>query len=222
MTDDSTRCHGVTGSGTRCKKTPTDGLFCGQHPTSLVTKKGFAELQGAGPSAVSNWLADGKIEETKGGWIDIEQASASLEQTRDPVRPTMRHGSPDELVVDTEDVPRDVSDEDREHWGPGQWDELRKRSRALREEARAAKEQMERAEMEGRLVDADEVERSAFEQARALRTKILAVPDRLSAELAGATDSREVHSILLEELRACLAELAGEPGDDIREDGKTE
>lgn len=56
----------------------------------------------------------------------------------------------------------------------------------------------------GELVDAGAVEREAFERGRALREAIMALPDRLMAELAAETDQHRVHFRLTEELIRAL------------------
>jgi phage terminase Nu1 subunit (DNA packaging protein) len=66
----------------------------------------------------------------------------------------------------------------------------------------------------GRLVDRGEVERTAFEIARTVRDRILAVPDRVAPQLAAETDAARVRRLLETELRAALVSLAESLSDD--------
>lgn len=67
--------------------------------------------------------------------------------------------------------------------------------------------QIELHEKEARMVDQEVVAKEWFRCARVARDAVLAVPDRLSAELAGMTDPFAVHSRLTEELRGAIAEI---------------
>lgn len=215
MSTPNTRCHGITGSGSRCKKTTTEGKFCGQHPTDggLVTKTGFAHLMGFSPGRVSQLLSDGTIQETADGWVDYGEAAAHVEAARDPSRPATRAGTPSgEVAANVESRAKEVSGlpEDRREWSSKEWKFFYTVQKALEKEATAAKKQLERLESEGRLLNADMVEREIEESARLFRKQILMIPDRLAGELASIEDRREVRSILDEELRECLTTITTE------------
>lgn len=62
-------------------------------------------------------------------------------------------------------------------------------------------------EMAATLLDAKRVHRAQFEIARTIRDGIMAVPDRVSAELAGITDAFEINQILTREIRQVLENL---------------
>lgn len=71
--------------------------------------------------------------------------------------------------------------------------------------------QLRRLELEertGKLVLSEEVRLEARARARALRERLLAIPDRVAAELALETDPTKVRAVLLRELRGMLQELA--------------
>jgi hypothetical protein len=59
----------------------------------------------------------------------------------------------------------------------------------------------------GELVVGVEVERKAFELARAVRDQMTGIPDRVSGMLAACGDARKVHQVLSEEIRIALAAL---------------
>jgi hypothetical protein len=62
----------------------------------------------------------------------------------------------------------------------------------------------------GTLVRKDDLDKAVFKFHRTLRDRILNVPDRLAAVLAGETDQANVHAVLARELRQALSELADE------------
>lgn len=57
------------------------------------------------------------------------------------------------------------------------------------------------------LIAAKEAEETAFIFARAVRDRLLALPDRLSAELAAMSDDRKVHARLNEEIKKALSSV---------------
>jgi len=81
------------------------------------------------------------------------------------------------------------------------------------ERARLAKEQADAQELKnavtrGALVDAEEVAGGWVAVATAIRTRMLAVPVRVSHELAEATEPSECHGIVDRAIREILEELA--------------
>lgn len=81
-------------------------------------------------------------------------------------------------------------------------------SRARHEHYKAEKARLEALQGRGELVPASEVKAAAFKLARGVRDSIMAIPDRLAAQLAGTTDARQCHTLLTEELRVALRSLA--------------
>ena len=81
-------------------------------------------------------------------------------------------------------------------------------SRARHEHYKAEKARLEALQGRGELVPAEEVKTAAFKMARGVRDSIMAIPDRLAAQLAGTTDARQCHTLLTEELRVALRSLA--------------
>ena len=81
-------------------------------------------------------------------------------------------------------------------------------SRARHEHYKAEKARLEALQGRGELVPAEEVKAAAFKLARGVRDSIMAIPDRLAAQLAGTTDARQCHTLLTEELRIALRSLA--------------
>ena len=70
-------------------------------------------------------------------------------------------------------------------------------------------------EQAGRLVDADEVGRRAFERGRKTRDAILLVPSRFAAELAVITDPHEIEVFLTRELIKALDKIVVEESNQL-------
>ena len=81
-------------------------------------------------------------------------------------------------------------------------------ARALKEWNQAMTLDLKRRLLEGKLVEAEKVEDAAFRAARTARDTLMAIPDRLDAELAAISDAAEVHRRLAEEIRHVCDELA--------------
>jgi hypothetical protein len=80
--------------------------------------------------------------------------------------------------------------------------------RAIREGYMARLARIEYELKSGRLVEADKVRVKAFNAARRAREMLLGLPDRLSPQLAGETNTFEIHRILTEELRRICTEIS--------------
>lgn len=63
-------------------------------------------------------------------------------------------------------------------------------------------------ERAAKLIDMGQVKQQAFKLARLTRDAMLAIPDRVSAELAGVTDAFEIHRKLSAEIRGAIAEVS--------------
>lgn len=81
-------------------------------------------------------------------------------------------------------------------------------SRARREHYQAELAKLQVSQQRRELVSADEVKAAAFRAARSVRDSLMALPDRLAAQLAGTNDVRLCHTLLTEELRVALRSLA--------------
>ena len=81
-------------------------------------------------------------------------------------------------------------------------------SRAIRETYNAKLARLEYEEKNGKLLNAEDVTREAFEMASRVRDRILGVPCRVASMLAPETDSKVIERLLTQELRNALEELA--------------
>lgn len=77
-------------------------------------------------------------------------------------------------------------------------------SRARKEAADAELAELKLEREKGRLVDAEEVKKTAFKVARAVRDQMLNIPDRVAAELAAETDVFKINKRLTDEIRKAL------------------
>lgn len=81
-------------------------------------------------------------------------------------------------------------------------------SRAIREAYQARLAKLEFEERSAELVRKTDVEREAFALARLTRDAMLAIPDRLAAELAGISDPFVIHQKITAEIRGAIAEVS--------------
>lgn len=87
-------------------------------------------------------------------------------------------------------------------------------SKTLEAAYKARLAQIEYEEKSAKLVDAEKVKKEAFRVARITRDAMLAIPDRLSAELAGVTEPFIVHQKMMSEIRAAIEEVSKACGDE--------
>ena len=84
-------------------------------------------------------------------------------------------------------------------------------ARTVHEHYRARLARLDYEERIGQLVRVDEVREVAFNTYRQLRDRMLAIPDRIAAQLAAETDATRVHEILAGEIRNALGEFTDRP-----------
>jgi hypothetical protein len=82
-----------------------------------------------------------------------------------------------------------------------------KKSIAVQQLFKAKLTQLEYEKRSKKLVSADQVSRDFGNLAKTLRDNLLAIPDRISSEIAGLSDSSLIHARLTEEIRTCLQDM---------------
>jgi phage terminase Nu1 subunit (DNA packaging protein) len=87
-------------------------------------------------------------------------------------------------------------------------------AKARREQAEAELAEIELSKAHGSLLDAGDVKRATFALARSVRDALLAVPDRLAAQLAAEADAAVCRRMLADELRQVLAQLTVLPAEE--------
>lgn len=81
-------------------------------------------------------------------------------------------------------------------------------ARTLSQQYKAALLKIELDRATGKLLDADDVRKAAFDKGRQVRDAILNIPDRISAILAAECSQSRVTAILDKELKQALEELS--------------
>jgi hypothetical protein len=82
------------------------------------------------------------------------------------------------------------------------------KSRARKEHALAEKHELDVATRKGQLLDKTKANRSVFEIFRQTRDSFLALPDRLAGILAAESDQHACHTLISDECRRILEDLA--------------
>lgn len=82
------------------------------------------------------------------------------------------------------------------------------KARLKSEENRARILELEREEKEKNLIPSELIKKDAYEQARIVREKLLAIPDRVATLILGLSTAAEIHEVLSKEIRQALEELA--------------
>lgn len=155
-----------------------------------LSLKEYAIRRGVHPSLITRMKQQGRLVMV-GNRVHVAGSDALLDKDRD-----LRGGN---RTADSEGFDPAATDATRADYmlvktRDTHWSSETKRLKALKDA--------------GELVEADKVEREAFEQARLLRDAFLNIPDRIAATLAAETDPIAVHTLLLKEIRSVCNELA--------------
>lgn len=156
--------------------------------TQGLTLTGYARYRGCAPRAVEEALAAGRISGKKRGhrWvIDPARADEEWERNTDPLQQERGNGN--------------------KRNGSGGLHEERE---ALTRTQRLLAER-KLAEADGRLLDAEEVERAIADQQGRAVALLLSLPDELGPVLAAESDQRKVIELLDQALRKVCALVAG-------------
>jgi len=175
----------------------------------LITFSELATIKGCTKAAVThatkNRIAEAVVEKDGKRWLDRDLAlqlwNKNTRDTHnskvsrpDPIDPPAS-AKPADLKRLIDALPEDQIPDLNE-------------SRARHEHYKAEKARLEALQGRGELVPASEVKAAAFNAARSVRDALMALPDRLAAQLAGTADARLCHTLLTEELRVALRSLA--------------
>lgn len=149
----------------------------------------YARHRGCAMSTVQKAIKDGRIdvEIIKGQKkIDWKDADEKWSQNTDTYRPSSTDSGTTKKVK-----------------GP-----TYQQSRAIREAYQAKLAKIEYEQKIGKLVDADQVKRHAFEMGRRIRDAILNIPARISNELLSADNAFDIEQILNREFDEVLKNLS--------------
>lgn len=171
-----------------------------------MTQAEFAREIGVSDERVRQYRIEGYIEMGDDGKIDVAKAKRALAARGDATKSNTRYRlykNHEGVRPDTEIGPDD--DLNTQH--------LKAKIEYQYERARLARIQADEAEE--LVIARDTVQRDTFAIFRAARHMMLAIPDRVSAQLSGLHDKRDIHRVLTEELTRAAAEFAdrAEAGD---------
>lgn len=189
-----------------------------------ITQKEFARRMGVSPQAVNKRVRAGRLSRLPDGTLDPVVAEQEWNATKEPSAgvsvppaspgsqavPFQRPSARPPALASAAQGPATSS-------APAGTYAQAKTADAL---YKARLRQLEYEAKSGTYVRAEEVANRWFEHARAIRDRMLAIPDRLAAELAAQTSIHEVRRRLDEEIRIALQELADEvAAGSVRSDG---
>lgn len=198
-------------------------------PQEKLSFRAYAKRRGVSHTAVARAVAEGRLtagtDATTGRrWIDPQVADSEWEKTTDEgkakggkaYRAKRQSGNLETEKVETKkwvSTPPQVStpppagepDQAVDPNDPRSY----AASNARHKFFQARLTELEFRRRDGELVDGAEVAKGAFEAARIVREAILAIPDRLAAELASESDTNRVHATLTRELRQAIEEITG-------------
>lgn len=161
-----------------------------------MTVAGYAAHRGISREAVNAGVLAGRIPAVRGGKgrstrIDSDLADKAWPEVGTRGRRRKKNTGappPDEMIRD--EMP-----------------DARFKARTARDVYQARLIKLEFDRQSGKLIDAAEVEKSAFMVARTVRDALLNIPDRVSHMLAAQTDAGAVHQTLTDELMQVCADL---------------
>lgn len=81
-------------------------------------------------------------------------------------------------------------------------------SKAKREHFKALEAELDFKKKQGTLLDAEQVEKEAFEIARVTRDRLLTIPDRVSQQLSVEKSSHRCYELLMKEITDALETIA--------------
>src|SRR5438552_16385617 len=170
--------------------------------------RAYARRRGVTPAAVRKAIKSGRISIVNGK-VDPDLADAQWRASTDESKPRNSvSGSPGGQSGASVAPPLPA-------WGAG-GNALPRTSgyaaaRAVRETYDARLRELDYKVRTGELVSVDAVRVVAYNTARRSRDLLLAIPDRISAVLAGLSETSEVHRVLSEEIRRVCEELSQLP-----------
>jgi hypothetical protein len=174
--------------------------------------RAYSKRRGVTPAATRKAIKSGRIS-TVNGKIDPEIADRDWAANTDETKPRNSvSGNPAlRRPPEAPPVPASGMGSPRENWGGSQTPTRGggyAAARAVRESYDARIRELEFKRMSSTLVSVDEVRVAAFNTNRRARDLLLAIPDRVSAVVAGMTDAAEIHKVLSDEIRRVCDELS--------------
>lgn len=172
----------------------------------IVTVAELAKIIGVAKATIQEGVESGRLTVSNPGSrpmkFDLDHALEDWEAFRDERQVREKGG-------DDGDDERDALDGEIARDGSSTSAKMRI-AKAEREKWAAKKARLDFLEKKGQLVDANKVRDQVTQLAQITRDAILAVPDRISAELCWITDQPTMHATLTKELNGALQQLCAE------------
>lgn len=193
---------------------------------TLLTQKEYAERIGVSAPRVTAMKKRGllvMVDTPEGQRVDFEATEERRKANTDPIKATANQmgtgtGAQGDLEIapapegeagaDGEEDGEAVNGEDAPQAGGGDtYHGQYMRARAARAVIAAREAELQYKERAGKLVEADAVERAAFERAREVRDQLLAIPVKIAPALALEEDEHVIASMLRKEVAQVLKQL---------------
>lgn len=188
----------------------------------MMGRNEYARHRGCAPNAVKKAEDDGRIasavvREADGTFVGIKwrEADELWASNTDPAEAaksganTIASGSSiKDLLADADPIASRPAEPDANPTTRAGDQNIYFEHRAKREEFQAKTAELDYLKAIGRVVSVDELRQVASERYRAIRDKLLNIPDRVAAILAAQNDAAIVHAELTKEIKRVLHELS--------------
>lgn len=197
----------------------------GEKKVEYLTKKRFAELNGWSPSYVTKLKDQGKLVlDPSGKLVDVKATIDLLESLADPSKRSVkdhharqreaRESDAEDLDHQQKQVTGKIAEEGKDD-GELSDNQTYWKAKARSETAKAELAEIELWRARGSLVEKADVQRGIYAASRMLRDMILAVPNRIAAQLVATGDAGAAQRMMREELRGALEKFASLSADQI-------
>lgn len=168
---------------------------------TFLTRKEYGELKGWSKQHISKLILNNRLVLDEAGRIDVDASEQFLAMTRDPskVGVSVRHANDKQRTTLVTPVPSLSPTQLSQPVIPDY-----QRSRARREHAQAEQIESQVRKENGSLVEAEVVDKAAFEAGRMLRDLLLGMPPQIASELVAMTDPWEIEKHLTAAIRRTL------------------
>jgi hypothetical protein len=174
---------------------------------SLLNQAKYAKHAGISKAAVSKLVSRGRLDEAlvdNGAGNALIDSEVADRIRSEGIKPYGKKNPPKRIRPEISDDEKQQTIFDAGVPKCNNFTEAQKIDR----EYQAALRKLDLEQRQGKLIDAEQVEKDAYEIGRRVRDSVLSIPDRISASLAVINDESEIHNRLKTELRNALTGLA--------------
>ena len=174
-----------------------------------ITQRELARRMGVTPQAVNKRVKAGRLTLLADGTLDPDVAEREWNATREPAQSqTATSTAPVAAPATPKSGPPDGHPTGAKASSPPASAGTYGQAKTADALYKAKLRQLDYEHRSGTLVRSDDVEQHWYALAQAVRTRLMAIPQRLAAELAATDDIHRVRLRLDEEIRTALEELA--------------